>query len=129
MLHYILIFLIYAGFLVIVFELKNGYRADKNTVNWPPAVFFGGIYFILLHRISSSSAGSRAPDSDRGMHMHGYHDRRTCIQAAQGNRLAGGSDHRYRSIIFSAEQCSSDLGQRSEGIHFSGYGSSRIEAV
>ena len=48
MLHYILIFLIYAGFLVIVFELKNGYRADKNTVNWPPAVFFGGIYFILL---------------------------------------------------------------------------------
>jgi hypothetical protein len=48
MLHYILIFLIYAGFLGIVFELKKGYRADKNTVNWPPAVLFGGIYFILL---------------------------------------------------------------------------------
>ncbi len=48
MLHYILIFIIYVGFLGIVFNLKNGYRADKNTVNWPPAVFFGCIYFILL---------------------------------------------------------------------------------
>ena len=48
MLHYILIFITYAGFLGIIFELKNGYRADKNTVNWPPAVFFGGVYFILL---------------------------------------------------------------------------------
>ena len=48
MLHYILIFIIYTGFLVIVFDLKNGYRADKNTVNWLPAVFFGCIYFILL---------------------------------------------------------------------------------
>ena len=48
MLHYILMFLIYAGFLGIVFDLKKGYRADKNTVYWPPAVFFGGMYFILL---------------------------------------------------------------------------------
>ena len=48
MLHYILIFFIYAGFLGTVFNLKEGYRADKNTVNWPPAVLFGGIYFILL---------------------------------------------------------------------------------
>ena len=48
MLHYILIFFIYAGFLGTVFNLKEGYRADKNTVNWPPAVLFGGVYFILL---------------------------------------------------------------------------------
>lgn len=48
MLHYILIFLIYAGFLGVVFDLKQGYRADKNTVDWPPAVLFGGLYFILL---------------------------------------------------------------------------------
>ena len=48
MLHYILIFFIYAGFLGIVFDLKKGYRADKNTVNWPSSVFFGCIYFVLL---------------------------------------------------------------------------------
>lgn len=55
MLHYILIFFTYAGFLVIVFNLKNGYRADKNTVNWPPAVLFGGIYFILLTALYEKS--------------------------------------------------------------------------
>lgn len=48
MLHYILIFIIYAGSLGIVFYLKDCYRADKNTVSWSPTVFFGCIYFILL---------------------------------------------------------------------------------
>ncbi len=48
MLHYILVLVIYAGFLGIIFNLKKGYRADKNTVNWPPAVLFACIYFVLL---------------------------------------------------------------------------------
>ena len=48
MLHYILVFIVYAGFLGIVFQLKEGYRADKNVVDWKPTVIFAIVYFILL---------------------------------------------------------------------------------